>query len=92
MVQVLRNGIETDKFQPVPAPDNDKPVIAIIGRLSGPRGALPSLLDEVLDLEVCRVRVVSGTPGAGTFHLLQRRSSSSVMWTMCLPCWRAAIW
>ena len=39
MVQVLRNGIETDKFQPVPIPDNDKPVIAIIGRLSGPKGS-----------------------------------------------------
>ena len=37
IVQVLRNGIETDKFQPVPAPDNPKPVIAIIGRLSGPK-------------------------------------------------------
>ncbi len=62
MVQVLRNGIETDKFQPVPAPDNDKPVIAIIGRLSGPKGELcHRLLDEVLDLEACRVRVVSGT-------------------------------
>ena len=62
IVQVLRNGIETDKFQPVPAPDNDKPVIAIIGRLSGPKGELCyRLLDEVLDLDACRVRVVSGT-------------------------------
>ncbi|WAG06074.1 polysaccharide deacetylase family protein [Aeromonas jandaei] len=61
-VQVLRNGIETDKFQPVPAPDNDKPVIAIIGRLSGPKGELCyRLLDEVLDLDACRVRIVSGT-------------------------------
>ncbi|MNF49931.1 Polysaccharide deacetylase [compost metagenome] len=62
MVQVLRNGIETDKFQPVPAPDNPKPVIAIIGRLSGPKGELCyRLLDEVLDLDACQVRVVSGT-------------------------------
>lgn len=61
-VQVLRNGIETDKFQPMPAPDNAKPVIAIIGRLSGPKGELCyRLLDEVLDLSACRVRVVSGT-------------------------------
>lgn len=61
-VQVLRNGIETDKFQPMPAPDNAKPVIAIIGRLSGPKGELCyRLLDEVLDLAACRVRVVSGT-------------------------------
>ncbi|XEI32985.1 polysaccharide deacetylase family protein [Aeromonas veronii] len=62
MVQVLRNGIETDKFQPVSAPDNPKPVIAIIGRLSGPKGELCyRLLDEVLDLDACRVRIVSGT-------------------------------
>lgn len=61
-VQVLRNGIETDKFQPMPAPDNARPVIAIIGRLSGPKGELCyRLLDEVLDLAACRVRVVSGT-------------------------------
>ncbi|MGL6626343.1 polysaccharide deacetylase family protein [Aeromonas jandaei] len=62
IVQVLRNGIETDKFQPVSAPDNDKPVIAIIGRLSGPKGELCyRLLDEVLDLDACKVRIVSGT-------------------------------
>ncbi|WP_303810286.1 polysaccharide deacetylase family protein [Aeromonas rivipollensis] len=62
MVQVLRNGIETDRFQPVPAPDNVRPVIAIIGRLSGPKGELCyRLLDEVLDLDACQVRVVSGT-------------------------------
>lgn len=62
IVQVLRNGIETDKFQPVPAPDNPKQVIAIIGRLSGPKGELCyRLLDEVLDLDACKVRIVSGT-------------------------------
>ncbi|MCH7373263.1 polysaccharide deacetylase family protein [Aeromonas sp. MR16] len=61
-VQVLRNGIETDQFQPVPAPANPKPVIAIIGRLSGPKGELCyRLLDEVLDLDAYRVRIVSGT-------------------------------
>lgn len=61
-VQVLRNGIETDRFQPVPAQDNVRPVIAIIGRLSGPKGELCyRLLDEVLDLDACQVRVVSGT-------------------------------
>ncbi|QKG01553.1 polysaccharide deacetylase family protein [Aeromonas hydrophila] len=62
IVQVLRNGIETDKLQPVPAPDNAKPVIAIIGRLSGPKGELCyRLLDEVLDLDACQVKVVSGS-------------------------------
>lgn len=72
IVQVLRNGIETDKFQPVPIPDNDKPVIAIIGRLSGPKGELCyRLLDEVLDLEACRVRVVSGTQVPARFARFQ---------------------
>ena len=37
-------------------------MIAIIGRLSGPKGELCyRLLDEVLDLDACQVRVVSGT-------------------------------
>lgn len=72
MVQVLRNGIETDKFQPVPIPDNDKLVIAIIGRLSGPKGELCyRLLDEVLDLEACRVRIVSGTQVPARFARFQ---------------------
>ncbi|MBL0627757.1 polysaccharide deacetylase family protein [Aeromonas jandaei] len=75
IVQVLRNGIETDKFQPVLAPDNDKPVIAIIGRLSGPKGELCyRLLDEVLDLETCKVRVVSGTRVPERFARFQERA------------------
>ncbi|HEH9395620.1 TPA: polysaccharide deacetylase family protein [Aeromonas salmonicida] len=72
IVQVLRNGIETDKFQPVPAPDNATPVIAIIGRLSGPKGELCyRLLDEVLDLDACQVRVVSGSQLPERFHRFQ---------------------
>lgn len=75
IVQVLRNGIETDKFQPMPAPDNDKPVIAIIGRLSGPKGELCyRLLDEVLDLDACRVRIVSGTRVPERFARFQDRA------------------
>ncbi|MBL0611592.1 polysaccharide deacetylase family protein [Aeromonas jandaei] len=75
IVQVLRNGIETDKFQPVPAPDNDKPVIAIIGRLSGPKGELCyRLLDEVLDLDACKVRIVSGTRVPERFARFQDRA------------------
>ncbi|MCY9838094.1 polysaccharide deacetylase family protein [Aeromonas media] len=74
IVQVLRNGIETDKFQPVPAPENPKPVIAIIGRLSGPKGELCyRLLDEVLDLGACQVRVVSGTRVPERFARFQDR-------------------
>ncbi|MFM5206341.1 polysaccharide deacetylase family protein, partial [Aeromonas veronii] len=75
IVQVLRNGIETDKFQPVPAPDNPKPVIAIIGRLSGPKGELCyRLLDEVLDLDACKVRVVSGTKVPERFARFEGRA------------------
>lgn len=75
IVQVLRNGIETDKFQLVPAPDNPKPVIAIIGRLSGPKGELCyRLLDEVLDLDACRVRIVSGTKVPERFARFEGRA------------------
>ncbi|TNH98326.1 polysaccharide deacetylase family protein [Aeromonas sobria] len=75
IVQVLRNGIETDKFQPVPAPDNPKPLIAIIGRLSGPKGELCyRLLDEVLDLDACRVRIVSGTKVPERFARFEGRA------------------
>ncbi|QCG49761.1 glycosyltransferase [Aeromonas schubertii] len=62
MVQVIRNGIETDRFIPCPAADNPRPVVAIVGRLTGPKGDLCyRLLDEVLDLEACDVRVVTGS-------------------------------
>ncbi|WP_323890249.1 polysaccharide deacetylase family protein [Aeromonas allosaccharophila] len=75
IVQVLRNGIETDKFQPVPASDNAKPVIAIIGRLSGPKGELCyRLLDEVLGLDACRVRIVSGTKVPERFARFEGRA------------------
>nr|WP_100292719.1 polysaccharide deacetylase family protein [Aeromonas cavernicola]PJG60296.1 polysaccharide deacetylase [Aeromonas cavernicola] len=72
IVQVLRNGVETDKFQPMPAPANPKPVIAIIGRLSGPKGELCyRLLDEVLDLDTYQVKVVSGSPLLARFLRFQ---------------------
>ncbi|WP_429126231.1 polysaccharide deacetylase family protein [Aeromonas veronii] len=75
IVQVLRNGIETDKFHLVPAPDNPKPVIAIIGRLSGPKGELCyRLLDEVLDLDACKVRIVSGTKVPERFARFEGRA------------------
>ncbi|WP_323904592.1 polysaccharide deacetylase family protein [Aeromonas hydrophila] len=74
IVQVLRNGIETDKFQPVPAPTNARPVIAIVGRLSGPKGELCyRLLDEVLDLDTCQVKVVSGSQLPARFQRFQEQ-------------------
>jgi peptidoglycan/xylan/chitin deacetylase (PgdA/CDA1 family)/glycosyltransferase involved in cell wall biosynthesis len=74
IVQVLRNGIETDKFQPLPAPTNARPVIAIVGRLSGPKGELCyRLLDEVLELDACQVKVVSGSQLPARFQRFQER-------------------
>ncbi|WP_323967267.1 polysaccharide deacetylase family protein [Aeromonas hydrophila] len=74
IVQVLRNGIETDKFQPVPAPTNARPVIAIVGRLSGPKGELCyRLLDEVLDLDTSQVKVVSGSQLPARFQRFQEQ-------------------
>lgn len=62
-IQVIRNGIETERFTPAIPPTNTKPLIAIIGRLSGPKGELCyRLLDEVLDLTRYRVQIVSGSP------------------------------
>jgi len=61
-IRVIRNGIETDRFVPCPPPANPKPVISIVGRLTGPKGELcHRLLDEVLDLDRYRVQVVSGS-------------------------------
>ncbi|MBF4285208.1 polysaccharide deacetylase, partial [Vibrio anguillarum] len=37
---VSRNGIETQEFAWQNAPQNSKPVVSIIGRLTGPKGDL----------------------------------------------------
>lgn len=59
---VSRNGIETEYFQWQPAPHNSKPVISIIGRLTGPKGDLCyKLLNECLDSDKYEVRVISGS-------------------------------
>ncbi|MGF1794748.1 polysaccharide deacetylase family protein [Photobacterium swingsii] len=59
---VSRNGIETERFQIVPPPQSARPVITIIGRLTGPKGELCyRLLDTCLDLTKYDVRVVSGS-------------------------------
>ncbi|KLV07430.1 polysaccharide deacetylase [Photobacterium aquae] len=65
---VSRNGIETGTFQWQPAPANRKPVITIIGRLSGPKGDVcHKLLSECLDAEKYDIRVVSGSELTDTF-------------------------
>lgn len=61
-LKVSRNGIETNQFQPMPTPINDKPIITIIGRLSGPKGDLCfRLLSECLDSEQYHIKVVTGS-------------------------------
>lgn len=74
-MEVSRNGIETDKFQWLDAPQNSKPVVTIVGRLSGPKGELCyRLLDECLDAEKYDIRVVTGSKFESRFE----KFSSSV--------------
>ncbi len=61
-LEVSRNGIDTARYQWVDAPQNKRKVIAIIGRLSGPKGDLCyRLLGECVDLEKYDVKIVTGT-------------------------------
>ena len=62
LINIGRNGINTEQYQPSPAPHNAKPVISIIGRLTGPKGELCyRLLDECLDLDKYQVQIASGS-------------------------------
>lgn len=62
LLEVSRNGIETDKFQWLEVPQNKKPIISIIGRLTGPKGDLCyKLLDECLDTNKYHIRIISGS-------------------------------
>lgn len=62
LIGIGRNGINTQQYQPQTAPNNDKPVISIIGRLTGPKGELCyRLLDECLDLDKYQVQIASGS-------------------------------
>lgn len=74
-MEVSRNGIETSSFQWLDAPNNTKPVVTIVGRLSGPKGELCyRLLDECLDAEKYDIRVVTGSKFESRFE----KFSSSV--------------
>lgn len=75
MVKICRNGIDTDIYKEaaIQAPrEHSKPVITIIGRLSGPKGELCyRLLDECLDHDKYVIQVASGTevpPRFNKFH------------------------
>lgn len=62
LIAIGRNGINTEHYRPVLAPANDRPVVSIIGRLTGPKGELCyRLLDQCLDLERYRVQIASGS-------------------------------
>ncbi|OYD24365.1 polysaccharide deacetylase family protein [Oceanimonas baumannii] len=72
LIAIGRNGIDTEHYQPMPAPDNHKPVISIIGRLTGPKGELCyRLLDQCLDLECYRVKIASGSQVPERFQRFQ---------------------
>lgn len=59
---VSRNGIETQEFAWQNAPQNSKPVVSIIGRLTGPKGDLCyRLLEECLDSAKYHIQVISGS-------------------------------
>ncbi|MBD0787945.1 polysaccharide deacetylase family protein [Vibrio sp. Y2-5] len=59
---VSRNGIQTSYFKWQDAPKNTKPVISIIGRLTGPKGDLCyKLLQDCLDTDKYDVRVITGS-------------------------------
>lgn len=73
-LEVSRNGIETDRFTWLKAPKNDKPIVTIIGRLTGPKGDLCyRLLNECLDTDSYDVKVVSGSQVEARFDKFRQR-------------------
>jgi len=62
-VEVIRNGFSLPKDLPVrAAAAAQPPVVTLVGRFTGPKGDLCfRLLDEVLDLDAWRVRIISGS-------------------------------
>lgn len=71
---VSRNGIHTQDFVWSPAPNNAKPVVSIIGRLSGPKGDLCyRLLTECLDTQAYDVQVITGSAMTERFAGLQNQ-------------------
>lgn len=73
---VSRNGIETQAFSPAEPPKNAKPIITIVGRLTGPKGDLCyRLLDECLDLGKYDVRVLTGSAMETRFEKFTKKAS-----------------
>jgi peptidoglycan/xylan/chitin deacetylase (PgdA/CDA1 family)/UDP-N-acetylglucosamine:LPS N-acetylglucosamine transferase len=71
-----RNGIETEKFSITEIPNNSKKVIAIIGRLTGPKGDLCfELLNQCIDLDKYQVNIISGSPIEERFNKFKQKAS-----------------
>lgn len=71
-MQVNRNGIATAEFFRQDAPNNIKPVVTIVGRLTGPKGELCyRLLTECIDTQRYHVRVITGSAMTERFRTLQ---------------------
>ncbi|MCL9780368.1 glycosyltransferase [Vibrio sp. S4M6] len=72
LLTISRNGIDTCRFTRSQAPKNSKPVICIIGRLTGPKGELCyRLLKECLDVDKYQIRVVTGSAIEKRFNRFQ---------------------
>jgi peptidoglycan/xylan/chitin deacetylase (PgdA/CDA1 family)/glycosyltransferase involved in cell wall biosynthesis len=73
-VEVIRNGVDVERFSAQERPQNQKPVISVIGRLTGPKGDLCyRLLDEVLDLDGWDVRIITGSEVPARFDRFREK-------------------
>jgi peptidoglycan/xylan/chitin deacetylase (PgdA/CDA1 family)/glycosyltransferase involved in cell wall biosynthesis len=60
-IEILRNGIDINSYVETPLPENEKKIISIIGRLSGPKGEVTyKLLEKALDPEIYHIRIIGG--------------------------------
>ncbi len=82
-IEILRNGVDPEVFTPVSAKNTrNKPIVAIIGRLSGPKGDTAYLaLDEIcnkhpIDSSI-DIRVVGGSTIPERFSLFKHSASFS---------------
>lgn len=74
-IGISRNGIDTAKYTPLPFQPNSKPVITIIGRLTGPKGELCyQLLDNCLDFDKYHVQIASGSTVTERFEKFKQKA------------------
>jgi len=74
MIEVIRNGVSAEEFSPIKRPNNDRKVITIIGRLSGPKGELLfTLLNEVLDSNLYEINSVGGSEFPDRFSIFRQK-------------------